>query len=211
MTVTFIDSGARFVRAELVGTVRGGFRFSGSTWNFTPDTVSEFLVATTVTGTGTIALNSKLDGSYQRAGSDTPSTIGATYDPANALAVDQASIEGSWKQDGFEISIDDQGNVSGTYTSGTKICALTGTAMLAEPGSAKNLYRVSVTPSVATSPASTGCAMSVDIPHQGYAAIRFVPSDGSIVTTSNTLYRRSLTMVATTGTGGFFKTQMLKQ
>ncbi|WP_224081996.1 hypothetical protein [Cupriavidus laharis] len=211
MGVTFIDSAGRFIRAELVGAVSGGFQFSGSAWNFTPDTVSEFSFINPVTGSGTITLNSKLDGSYQVTGSDTPWTVHAAYDPANALAVDQASIEGSWKQDGFEMSVDDQGNVNGTYTSGTRICALTGTAVLAEPGSRKNLYRVNMTASVATQAASTGCAMSVGVPHQGYAAIRFVPSDGRIIITGNTLYSRSLAMVASTGTGGYFKTQMLKQ
>jgi hypothetical protein len=109
------------------------------------------------------------------------------------------------------MSVDDQCNVNGTYTSGTRICALTGTAVLAEPGSSKNLYRVNMIASVATQPASTGCALSVGVPHQGYAAIRFVPSDGGILISSNTLYRRSLAMVATTGNGGYFKTQMARQ
>ncbi len=148
MGATFIDSAGRFIRAELVGMVNGGFQFTGATWNFTPDTISEFMFVKSVTGSGTIAQNSKLDGSYQVPGQETPKTISATYDPANALAVDQASIQGKWKQGGLELSVDDQGNLSGTYTSGSKICALAGSAVLAEPGSAKNLYRVTLAASL---------------------------------------------------------------
>lgn len=207
----FIDSAGRFIRAELVGMVNGGFRFSGSSWSFTADTISEFLVAKSVTGSGTIALNSKLDGSYQIPGQVDPRIVQATYDAANALAVDQASIQGNWKQGGLELSVDDQGSIAGTYTSGTKICALAGNAVLAEPGSAKNLYRVSLTASLPTQPASTGCDLSLGIPHQGYAAIRFVPSNGSIIVTASTRYSRSLAMAVSTGTGGYLKGQMLKQ
>lgn len=208
---TFVDTTGRFVRAERIGVVNGGFQFSGSNWSFAPDTIFEYLVPKNVTGSGTITLGSKLDGSYLKDGSDTPTTVRATYDAANALAVDQASIQGSWKQDGFEMSVDEQGNVNGTYTSGTRICALTGTAVLAEAGSRKNLYRLNMTATVSTQPASTGCNMSVGIPHLGYAAIRFMPSDGSLVITSSTLYSRTLAMVASSGNGGYFMTQMRKQ
>ncbi|ODV43348.1 hypothetical protein AWV79_18305 [Cupriavidus sp. UYMMa02A] len=211
MGATFIDSAGRFIRAEPVGMVNGGFQFVGATWNFTPDTISEFMFVKPVTGSGTIAPNSKLDGSYRIPGQESPTTIHATYDPANALAVDQASIQGTWKQGGFELSVDDQGNLSGTYTSGSKICALAGSAVLAEPGSAKNLYRVTLAASLPTEPASSGCDLSLGVPHQGYAAIRFVPSDGSLLVTASTLYSRSLAMAVSTGTGGYLKGQLLKQ
>lgn len=211
MVATFIDSAGRFVRAELLGMVDGAFQFTGSTWNLSSDTFYESMVATPVTGTGTIALSSKLDGSYLVAGQGIPRTVHAVYDPANALAVDQTSIQGKWKQDGFDMSVDDVGNVTGTYTSGTKVCALEGTAVLAEPGSAKNLYRVTLTASLPTQTASTGCDMSLGIAHLGYAAIRFVPSDGGMLVTANTLYSRTLALAATTGTGGYLKTQMMKQ
>jgi len=211
MGTTFIDSAGRFVRAELVGMVDGAFQFAGANWSLSPDSLYEFMVATPVTGSGTITPGSKLDGSYLVAGQSTPHDIHAIYDPANALAVDQTSIQGKWKQDGFEMSVDDEGSVTGTYTNGTKVCALEGTAVLAEPGSAKNLYRVSLTASLPAQAASTGCDMTLGIAHRGYAAIRFVPSDGSILVTANTLYRRTLALAATTGTGGYLKAQMTKQ
>ncbi|CAG9181180.1 hypothetical protein [Cupriavidus pinatubonensis] len=191
--------------------VDGAFQFAGSTWNFSPDTFYESMVATPVTGTGTIALNSRLDGFYLVAGQGNPRTVHAAYDPANALAVDQPSVQGKWKQDGFDMSVDDVGNVTGTYTSGTRVCALEGTAVLAEPGFAKNLYRLSLTASLPTQTASTGCDMTLGVAHRGYAAIRFVPSDGGMLVTANTLYSRTLALAATTGTGGYLKAQMTKQ
>lgn len=211
MGATFIDNAGRFVRGDRLGAMSGGFRIAGATWNFTPDTWANLGSIDYVTGSGTITPNNRLDGFYQTAGSDTQTPIHLIYDVANALAVEQASIQGDWKQNDFDISVDDQGNVNGTYTNDTQNCVLTGTAVLAEPGSAKNFYRVTLTASLPTQPAGTICPIDIGVPLQGYAAIRFVPADGSNLITSKTLYSRSLTMVATTKDGGYLRTQMLKK
>ncbi|SPS00199.1 conserved hypothetical protein [Cupriavidus taiwanensis] len=133
------------------------------------------------------------------------------YDPSNALAVDQAAIAGSWKQNGFAMQIDDAGNVTGSYTSGTRVCNLQGTATLASPGSAKNLYAVTIIAQASTQPGTTGCALSTGIPHNGFAALRLMPANGSLVVNSSTRYVRTLVMGASTGTGGYFTTQMSRQ
>ncbi|WP_208647590.1 hypothetical protein [Cupriavidus lacunae] len=109
------------------------------------------------------------------------------------------------------MQIDDAGNLAGTYTSGTRICNLQGTVKLAEPGTAKNLYAVNATAANSTQPNSTGCVMSTGVLHKGFAAIRLMPANGSIVATSSMRYVRTLLMAGSTGYGGYFTTQMSKQ
>ncbi|QEZ43189.1 hypothetical protein D2917_02370 [Cupriavidus oxalaticus] len=208
---TLVDGSGKFVSTALLSVLGGTFQFSGSTWTLGSDTVVENGFVNLATGSGTITPANRLDGSYTTTPGGVSKTLAAIYDPANALAVEQSSISGSWKQNAFAMQIDDTGNLTGTYTSGTRVCDLKGTVVLATPASAKNLYVVDVEPSVSPQPGNTGCALSTGVPHKGYAAIRFAPVDGAIVVNSNTRYLRTLLMVARTGTGGYFMTQMSRQ
>lgn len=210
-TATLIDSSGKFISTELLGVLGGAFQFSGSTWTLSPGTLFEWMLAYSATGSGTITPNNRFDGNYSTAQNGVPKPISGTYDAANALAVNQAVIAGNWKQNGFAMQLDDAGNLTGTYTRGTRVCTLHGTVLLAEPGSAKNLYVVNVVPSNSTDAASTGCDLTTSVPHRGYAAIRLMPADGSILVTSDTRYVRTLLMSARTGNGGYFTTQMSKQ
>jgi len=49
------------------------------------------------------------------------------------------------------------------------------------------------------------------VPHKGFAALRLMPADGSIIVNSSTRYARTLVMAGSTGTGGYFTMQMTKQ
>ncbi|WP_439685956.1 Lipoprotein [Cupriavidus oxalaticus] len=208
---TLVDSSGKFVSTALLSVLGGTIQFSGSTWTLGPDTVVENGFVNRATGSGTITLGHRLDGSYTITPGGISRTLAATYDPANALAVEQSSISGSWRQNGFAMQIDDTGNLTGTYTSGTRVCDLTGTVVLATPGSARNLYVVNVEPTESTQPGNTGCALSTQVQHKGHAAIRFSPVDGATFVNSNTRYLRTLVMVARTGTGGYFMTQMSRE
>jgi hypothetical protein len=211
MNATMIDSSGKFIHPRLLGVLGGAFQFSGSAWTLSPDTFYESGFANPATGAGTIALNQRVEGNFVTSPNGASTAFSGIYDPSNALAVDQAAIAGSWKQSGFAMQVDDAGKLTGTYTSGTRICDLEGTVMLAEPGSAKNLYAVNVVAANSAQPGSTGCALSTGIPHKGYAAIRLMPANGSILVTTSTRYVRTLVMAGRTGTGGYFTTQMSKQ
>jgi hypothetical protein len=207
MNATLVDHSGKFVHLRLLGVLGGAFQFSGSTWTLGP-ALYENGMAKLATGSGTITLNQRFDGNFILPPNSDANALSGTYDPSNALAVDQTAIAGNWKQDGFAMQIDDAGNVTGTLTSGTRICDLQGTATLASPGSAKNLYAVRIVAEASTQPGSTGCALSTGIPHIGFAAIRLMPANGDIIVNSGTRYVRTLVMAATTGTGGYFSTQM---
>ncbi|MGY2489070.1 hypothetical protein [Cupriavidus sp. CP313] len=211
MNATLVDNSGKFVHARLTGVLGGAFQFSGSAWTLGPGTLYETGFAYPATGAGTITPGQRFDGNFVATPGNPTNVLSGTYDPSNALAVDQAAIAGNWKQDGFAMQIDDAGNVTGTYTSGTRICDLQGTATLATPGSAKNLYAVRIVAENSTQPGSTGCALSTRVPHNGFAAIRLMPADGSIIVNSSTRYARTLVMAGSTGTGGYFTMQMSKQ
>ncbi|PZX34704.1 conserved exported hypothetical protein [Cupriavidus phytorum] len=210
-TTTLIDSSGRFIQPRLMAVLGGTFQFSGSTWTLGPDTLYETGLPRPVTGSGTITAGQRFNGNFVIPPNTDTNELAGIYDPSNALAVDQAAIAGSWKQSGFAMQIDTEGHVTGTYTIGTRVCDLQGTATLATPGSAKNLYAVRIFAQASTQPGTTGCALSTGIPHNGLAAIRLMPANGEVIVNSNTRYVRTLAMVASTGTGGFLATQMSKQ
>ncbi|UIF90710.1 hypothetical protein [Cupriavidus sp. UYPR2.512] len=211
MNATLVDNSGKFVHARLTGVLGGAFQFSGSTWTLGPGTLYETGFVNPATGAGTITPSQRFDGNFVTTPNNVTNALSGTYDPSNALAVDQAAIAGNWTQGGFAMQIDDAGNVTGTYTSGTRICDLQGTATLATPGSATNLYAVRIFAENSTQPGSTGCALSTGVPHNGFAAIRLMPADGSIIVSNSTRYARTLVMAGSTGTGGYFTMQMSKQ
>ncbi|NUO88031.1 MAG: hypothetical protein HOQ33_19955 [Cupriavidus sp.] len=210
MTTTLVGPDGNFVQPRLQGVLGGTFQFSGSTWTLGPGTLYETGLARPVTGSGTITPGQRFDGSFVIPPATDANDLSGTYNASNALAVNQAAIAGSWKQSGFAMQIDDSGHVTGTHTDGTRVCDLQGTATLATPGSAKNMYTVRMVAQVSTQPGATGCSLSTGIAHNGLAALRLMPANGEIVVNSSTRYVRTLIMVASTGTGGYFATQMSK-
>lgn len=209
-TTTLVGPDGTFVQPRVLGVLGGTFQFSGSTWTLGPGSLYETGLAMPVTGSGTITPGQRLDGSFVIPPATDANELSGTYDASNALAVDQAAIAGSWKQSGFALQIDDAGHVTGTHTNGTLVCDLQGTATLATPGSARNMYTVRMVAQVSTQPGTTGCSLSTGIPHNGLAALRLMPANGEIIVNSSTRYVRTLIMIASTGTGGYFATQMSK-
>ncbi|RKE39907.1 hypothetical protein B0G76_6360 [Paraburkholderia sp. BL23I1N1] len=130
---------------------------------------------TATPGSGTYAANQTLAGSYV-ANSSTVN-LSLKYDPANALAVTQSSVAGTWAQTSTSITVDNAGGVTGSILG----CGVTGTLALTTPGSNKNLYTMTLTGTTST------CGLHSGVTYSGSSAITFLP-----VTGSTTLYRRTI-------------------
>ncbi|CAB3724712.1 hypothetical protein [Paraburkholderia phenoliruptrix] len=130
---------------------------------------------TATAGSGTYAANQTLTGSYVANGSTV--NLSLKYDPANALAVSQSSVTGTWAQNSTTLTVDDAGGVTGNILG----CAVSGTLTLTTPGSSKNLYTLTMTGTTST------CTLASGVTYTGNAAITFLP-----VTGSTTLYQRSI-------------------
>ncbi|MGF6531424.1 hypothetical protein P3T20_002205 [Paraburkholderia sp. GAS206C] len=151
---------------------------TSTTWTLTSGVqfLQPFFYATT-SGSGTFTANQAFSGSFV-ANSSTVN-LSWTYDPANALAVTQASVVGTWAETNSSITVDSSGAVTGTLSS----CPVTGTLLLTSAGSSQNLYSLSLTTGTAAACATPGKTLS------GNAAIVFLPISGS------TLYARSILYV----------------
>ncbi|MGC2036897.1 hypothetical protein [Paraburkholderia caledonica] len=135
----------------------GGFRYTASS------------------GSGTYSAKQTLNGSYVANGQTV--NLALNYDPANALAVTQSSVTGTWAQSGTTLTIDAAGGFTGNLSG----CPVTGTLTLTTPGSNKNLYTMTVSGTTST------CLLASGTTYSGNAAITFLP-----VTGSTTLYQRSI-------------------
>ncbi len=130
----------------------------------------------TTSGSGTFAGSQTFAGSYVANG--TTYSLSWTYDPANALAVSQSSVTGTWSETGSSLTVSDNGAVTGTLSN----CPVTGTLLLATPSSSQNLYTLSVTGTT-----TGGCLLQEGTTYSGNAAITFLPISGS------NLYQRTIT------------------
>ncbi|WP_027801821.1 hypothetical protein [Paraburkholderia dilworthii] len=126
-------------------------------------------------GSGTFTAKQTLTGSYV-ADSKTMN-LSLNYDPANALAVTQSSVTGTWAQSRTTLTVDDAGDFTGNILG----CGVTGTLALTTPGSNKNLYTMTASGTTST------CALASGVTYTGNAAITFLPVSGS-----TTLYKRSI-------------------
>lgn len=131
----------------------------------------------TTSGSGTFAAKQTFAGSYVENGNTV--NLSWNYDAANALAVTQSSVAGTWAQTGSSLTIANDGTLSGTLSS----CPVSGTLLLATPSSSKNLFTLSVTGT------STSCTLQSGATYSGNAAITFLPITGS------TLYSRSIIFI----------------
>ncbi|HEY1589756.1 MAG TPA: hypothetical protein VGG00_08480, partial [Rhodanobacter sp.] len=129
-------------------------------------------------GSGTYTAQQAFAGTYLENG--TTQTLAWTYDPANALAVTQASVAGTWSEPNTSLTIGSDGTLTGTITN----CAVTGTLMLTTSGSSQNLYTMNVTTGT-----SGGSCPAAGKTLSGNAAIVFLPISGS------TLYLRTILFV----------------
>ncbi|KVP82901.1 hypothetical protein WJ96_26490 [Burkholderia ubonensis] len=119
-------------------------------------------------GSGAYSAKQTLSGTMSQGG--TASNFTWTYNAENALSVTQDSVVGTWATTNASFTIGTGGTVSGTLSG----CNMSGTLMLATPGSSQNMYDMTLTAS-----ASTGCRVPAGVPLSGSAAIMFVPIRGT--------------------------------
>ena len=180
----------------VVAWVFGGITLSTDrlSWNFDSGSSELFISSVPINGSGTVSQTKTLAGTYNYNTNPTatPKSVQLTYSVANALAVDQTSVSGTWTSTGISLVIDSAGTLSGT-TSGASLgtCSLTGTAPLTTQNSKKNLYGLSF---VAT---GTGCNLTLNSAYTGHAAIEFIPA-GTFV---NQGYYRGLAFIVKTAGG----------
>jgi hypothetical protein len=187
-TVGFVDPQNNISYLSTVGGIGSGELFgvasaTSSTWTLTSGVQYSYPLGsrnyyTVSSGSGTYTANQAFSGSYVENG--TTQAIAWTYDPANALAVTQADVAGTWTESGTSLTIGSDGTLSGTLSN----CAVTGTLMLTTAGSNQNLYTMNV-----TSGTSGGSCAAAGVTLSGNAAIVFLPISGS------NLYQRSILFV----------------
>ncbi|WP_232448807.1 hypothetical protein [Burkholderia ubonensis] len=119
-------------------------------------------------GSGAYSAKQTLSGTMSQGG--TASNFTWTYNAENALSVTQDSVVGTWATTNASFTIGTGGTVSGTLSG----CNMSGTLLLATPGSNQNMYDMTLTAS-----ASTGCRVPAGVPLSGSAAIMFVPIRGT--------------------------------
>ncbi|MFM0394270.1 hypothetical protein [Paraburkholderia phytofirmans] len=152
-------------------------------WTLTSGTafIGGFYFPTT-SGSGTFVNNQTFTGSYVE--NSTTVNLSWNYDAANALAVTQSSVAGTWAETGSSLTIANDGTLSGTLSN----CPVSGTLLLATPSSSKNLYTLNVTGTTAS------CTLKSGATYTGNAAITFLPITGS------NLYVRTIFFMVKTAT-----------
>jgi hypothetical protein len=154
-----------------------GLKVEGTGWTFTPESVGtdDGETLKDLTGSGTFFAKRSMFGSYKfdDGGSGVWGDLSYTYE--NALAVDQASMAGTWGSldaDGMKLTVDAAGAVSGSTAGGFGVCSLTGTVLQRESGTKKNMYSIQLTAANAATGDQKPCAMSA-MPFKGAAVIGF--------------------------------------
>ncbi|WP_348638395.1 hypothetical protein [Paraburkholderia sp. D15] len=171
--VSALNSLGTFTVSELFGVVAA----TSPNWTLTSGVqVNNFVYYRTSAGSGTFVNNQTFTGSYVQNGNTV--AVDWAYDPANALAVTQASVAGTWSQSGASLTIANDGTLSGTLSN----CPVTGTLLLATPASSKNLYTLTVTG------ANAACGVTPGTTLTGNAAITFLPISGSSLYVRSILY-----------------------
>ncbi|WP_250453168.1 hypothetical protein [Caballeronia sp. ATUFL_M2_KS44] len=157
---------ASIVNSELYGVISS----TPQTWTLTSGwAFSQFAFAyPTTSGSGTYSAQKTFAGSYVSNGTTT--NLSWNYDAANALAVTQESVAGTWSQSSTSMTIASDGSFTGTLSR----CNVSGTMLLAAPGTNHNMYTVTMSAAPGTS-----CSMPAGMTFTGNAAILFVPINGS--------------------------------
>ena len=199
MTTAFIDPQGNISDLNTVAGF-GGSEFFGvvaltaPNWTLTSGTafVTSFYYPTT-SGLGTFTPNQTFAGSYVENG--TTVNLAWNYDAANALAVTQSSVTGTWTQTGSSLTIAEDGTLTDTLSG----CPVSGTLLLTTPSSGKNLYTLSITGTTAS------CTLQSGTTYSGHAAIKFLPISGS------SLYTRSILFIIKSASNSTVAYGQLKQ
>ncbi|PFH08107.1 hypothetical protein BCF11_0459 [Collimonas sp. PA-H2] len=132
---------------------------------------SDFFFNPTTSGSGTYVAKQSFAGSYMTSSAN-PTNFSWVYDPANALAVTQNSVAGTWSQSRDSLVIASDGTFTGTFIS----CNVSGTLSLASPGTSKNLYQMTLTAAAGN---TSACQIPVGLRFTGNTGITFVPLIGN--------------------------------
>jgi hypothetical protein len=148
----FIGSdGTIAFRSSDFDAVFGSITTTGVNWTFDTSTRAAYASGfgpMPVKGSGTFSPKSSMQGKWTWS-TELIELGPLTYSPANALAVSQASVAGTWIGDdiyyGASITVDEKGEFQGTTTGRyTAQCDISGTIKQAQPGTAKNMFKVSL-------------------------------------------------------------------
>lgn len=175
--ISYLSTASGYGQAEFFGVATA----TASTWTLTSG-VQYFYPGSTnfysaTSGSGAYSAKQAFAGSYVESGNT--QVVTWTYDAANALAVTQSSVTGTWSEPNTSLTIGDDGTFSGTLLN----CAVTGTLTLTTAGSSQNLYTMNVTSgSTGGSCPASGKTLS------GNAAIVFLPITGSSLYTRTILF-----------------------
>lgn len=200
LSTLIVDTANNFIYVPNVGMYAGSMSLTGSNWSLNSDSKNYFMTVKPASGSGTFINHQTLTGSIQT----TP--IDLTYNAANALAINQTDLEGTWvsSNSGVTISLglDASGNISGTSTGGSfGICTLTGTYTQTNPGSQFNLFNVVLTAS------GSGCSLEKGNAYTGLSAVMFTAA-GDYVANG---YRRYLSLGLKTDSGSTLSAYPVKQ
>jgi hypothetical protein len=193
----------------VVGLVSGSVSVNDGTWNYLTGATEYFVAARPVAGSGTFVQGKSIQGSFSSPlePARAPTSFAMDYSVANALAVTQASLQGTWMSGNgpgneVRLDIDADGNVTGTST-GTTFgnCVLAGDVKLADPASNINVFKQTLVGS------GGACRLESGAPYAGLSAIMFTPA-GSFVGNG---YRRQLVFWGVTGAGSFVVLPVIRQ
>lgn len=209
---SYLSGTGVLARQMIAGTIWGSVSVTGANWVFNSDARQYFIDASLVTGSGTFSSKVSMNGSYAINGGGTIPWGPLAYSNANALAVTQGSVAGTWANTGsagvgMSITVDATGAFTGR-TSGSRIgvCTVSGWVLLSQAGTAKNLYTVALSAVNAAATGETACELD-PIPYVGQSAIVFSPA-GNYVSNG---YFRSLSMLMRDANGATFSTTLRKK
>ena len=130
--------------------VYGPISIAGQSWAFNSTAVGAVDGSSpnrteSAAGTGSFVDRRSLQAKVSRMGKPDKSWESVGYLSSNALAVSQGSLAGKWVADDGDLitfEIDANGNMTGQEVSnGELICGVSGSIVMAEPATAKNMYR----------------------------------------------------------------------
>lgn len=189
--VSYLDTVAGFGISQFFGVIAA----TSPNWTLTSGSafISNFYYPAT-SGSGSFVNKQTFTGSYVENGNTV--NLSWRYDAANALAVTQSSVAGTWAETGSSLTIAGDGTLSGTLSN----CPVSGTLLLATPASAKNFYTLNVTGTTAS------CTLKSGATYSGNAAITFLP-----ITGSNLYVRTIFFMIRTAANTTVAYGQLMKQ
>jgi hypothetical protein len=121
-----------------------------------------------------------MDGTYSK-NDGAPAAWGPlTYSLSNALAITPADLQGTWSASGtyaMSFAVDANGGFSGV-TSGSElgVCQLSGSLIQVTPGSAKNMFTLTMTAANAATGSDKACMLNTASSYAGLAAIVLTPA-----------------------------------